>query len=40
MALVLVVLICGGGLYAYSVLTHEEIADLVWADQIRPLLLN
>src|ERR1051325_9004067 len=25
---------------AYSVLTHEEIVDLVWEDQIRPLLLK
>lgn len=25
--------------HAYSVLTHEEIVDLVWEDQIRPLLL-
>ena len=39
-ALLLVVLICTGGLSAYSVLTHEEIVDLVWADQIRPLLLK
>src|SRR3984893_1731327 len=36
----LVVLICTGGLFAYSVLTHEEIVDLVRADQIRPLLLK
>src|ERR1700688_4322738 len=39
-ALLLVVLMCTGGLSAYSVLTHEEIVDLVWADQIRPLLLK
>ena len=39
-ALLLVVLICNGGLSAYSVLTHEEIVDLAWADQIRPLLLK
>ena len=26
--------------HAYSVLTHEEIVDLVWEDQIRPLLLG
>ena len=39
-ALLLVVLMCSGGLSAYSVLTHEEIVDLVWADQIRPLLLQ
>jgi len=25
---------------AYSVLTHEEIVDLLWADQIKPLLLK
>lgn len=25
---------------AYSVLTHEEIVDLLWAEQIRPLLLK
>ncbi len=38
-ATLLVVLLCSGGLFAYSVLTHEEIVDLAWADQIRPLLL-
>ena len=37
-ALLLVVLICNSGLPAYSVLTHEEIVDLLWADEIRPLL--
>jgi hypothetical protein len=36
----LVVLMCSSGLFAYSVLTHEEIVDLAWADQIRPLLLQ
>ena len=39
-ALLLVVLMCSGGSSAYSVLTHEELVDLVWADQIRPLLLK
>jgi len=39
-ALFLVVLMCSGGLSAYSVLTHEEIVDLAWTDQIRPLLLQ
>jgi hypothetical protein len=34
------VLLCSGGLCAYSVLTHEEIVDLLWADQLRPLLLQ
>ncbi len=40
-ALVLAVLLmCSGGLFAYSVLTHEEIVDLLWKDEIRPLLLK
>jgi Zinc dependent phospholipase C len=26
--------------FAYSVLTHEEIVDLLWKDEIRPLLLK
>jgi hypothetical protein len=38
--LVLVVLMCSGGSSAYSVLTHEEIVDLLWTDGIRPLLLK
>ena len=28
------------GSFAYSVLTHEEIVDLLWKDEIRPLLLK
>src|SRR5271163_4279475 len=40
LALLLVVLMCRGGSFAYSVLTHEEIVDLVWTDKIRPLLLK
>jgi hypothetical protein len=39
-ALVLVVLISGGDLAAYSVLTHEEIVDLLWTAEIQPLLLK
>jgi Zinc dependent phospholipase C len=39
-ALLLLLLICGSGASAYSVLTHEEIIDLAWTDEIRPLLLN
>jgi hypothetical protein len=39
-ALFLVVLMCNVGLSAYSVLTHEEIVDLLWSDEIRPLLLK
>ncbi|HEY1659827.1 MAG TPA: zinc dependent phospholipase C family protein [Candidatus Sulfotelmatobacter sp.] len=38
--LLLVILMCTGGLSAYSVLTHEEIVDLLWSDEIRPLLLQ
>jgi hypothetical protein len=38
--LFLVVLMCSGGSSAYSVLTHEEIVDLLWADEIQPLLLK
>jgi len=26
--------------YGYSILTHEEIVDLLWADQIKPLLME
>ena len=33
-------LMCGGSSFAYSVLTHEEIVDLAWKDEIRPLLLK
>ncbi len=36
----LVVLLCSGVSRAYSVLTHEEIVDLLWTDEIRPLLLQ
>src|SRR5437868_5803438 len=39
-ALLLVILMSSGGVSAYSVLTHEEIVDLLWADEIRPLLLK
>jgi hypothetical protein len=38
--LLLVVLMCSGASFAYSVLTHEEIVDLLWSDEIRPLLLK
>ncbi len=31
---------CSGDSSAYSVLTHEEIVDLVWTDEIQPLLLK
>ena len=39
-ALVLIVLMFGVGSSAYSVLTHEEIVDLLWTDRIRALLLK
>jgi hypothetical protein len=38
--LLVVVLMCVGGSSAYSVLTHEEIVDLLWTDEIQPLLLK
>jgi hypothetical protein len=40
LALFLVVLMCSGGSSAYSVLTHEEIVDLLWTAEIQPLLLK
>src|SRR5580693_7011533 len=39
-AVILVLLLCANSSLAYSVLTHEEIIDLVWTDEIRPLLLT
>jgi hypothetical protein len=38
--MLVLVLLCSSGTLAYSVLTHEEIVDLVWTDEIRPLLLK
>ena len=38
--LLLVVVMGSGASFAYSVLTHEEIVDLLWTDEIRPLLLK
>ena len=40
LAILLIVLICGSGAFAFSVLTHEEIIDLLWKDDIQPLLLK
>jgi uncharacterized protein (DUF433 family) len=40
LAIVVILLMCGAASFAYSVLTHEEIVDLLWADEIRPLLLK
>jgi zinc dependent phospholipase C len=39
-ALLLLVLMSGSGSFAYSVLTHEEIVDLLWTDELSPLLLK
>jgi hypothetical protein len=39
-AVFLVMLLCTSGSFAYSVLTHEQIVDLVWTDELRPLLLK
>jgi Zinc dependent phospholipase C len=39
-AIFLLILICTDGSSAYSVLTHEEIVDLLWSDEIQPLLLK
>jgi len=39
-ALLALMLLFAGASMAYSVLTHEEIIDLVWTDQLRPLLLK
>ncbi len=40
MALLLIVCSLGNTCSAYSVLTHEEFVDLLWKDQITPLLLE
>src|SRR6202049_641357 len=39
-ALFLLVLLCASGSRAYSVLSHEEIVDLLWTDELSPLLLQ
>ena len=38
--LLLIMVMCGAPSFAYSVLTHEEVVDLLWTDEIRPLLLK
>jgi Zinc dependent phospholipase C len=40
LAILVILLMCAGSSLAYSVLTHEEIVDLLWKDEIRPLLLK
>jgi hypothetical protein len=37
---ILIIILSGQGAFAYSVLTHEEIVDLEWEDQIKPLILH
>jgi Zinc dependent phospholipase C len=39
-ALLLFAVVCSTCLWSYSVLTHEEIVDIAWKDQIQPLLLK
>ncbi len=39
-AVILVMLLCSSVSLAYSVLTHEQIVDLLWTDELRPLLLQ
>ncbi len=39
-AILIVVLVPGEASFAYSVLTHEEIVDLAWISEIRPLLVQ
>jgi hypothetical protein len=39
-AVFLVTLLFASISFSYSVLTHEEIVDLVWTDELRPLLLQ
>ena len=34
------ILLCAGSGFGYSVLTHEEIVDLLWSSHIRPLILQ
>src|ERR1700675_1710738 len=40
LTLLLILLLSDGSSMAYSVLTHEEIVDLLWTDELRPLLLK
>ncbi len=37
---ILVIVICSEVSFSYSVLTHEEIVNLLWTDQIEPLILK
>src|SRR6266478_7854376 len=39
-AFLLVLLLCTSNSSAYSVLTHEQVVDLLWSDELSPLLLK
>lgn len=39
-AMILVAFLPSGYLFAYSVLTHEQIVDMAWTSEIQPLLLQ
>jgi hypothetical protein len=39
LAVLIVLLIGCGTSYAYSVLTHEELVDLLWNDHLRPMIM-
>lgn len=39
-AILLAILVCRPAAFAYSVLTHEEVIDLLWDGDIKPLLLQ
>lgn len=39
-AVLMAALLFTSGTFAYSVLTHEEIVDLMWTSELRPLLLQ
>src|SRR5438270_2543080 len=40
LTLLLILLMSSGSSFGYSVLTHEQIMDLLWGDEIQPLLLQ
>lgn len=40
LSLLLITQFCSVGMSAYSVLTHEEVVDLLWTEAIRPLILK
>src|SRR5437588_1945241 len=40
LTLLLILLMSSGSSFGYSVLTHEQIVDLLWGDEIQPLLLQ